>query len=127
VNSHDNSINDLVQWDRGFPAYNKPPFITRLAKVSSAAVKSNTLQVPPNTAIEVVLKTRHAGEVRTQYGPRVLFTTIDNEQLWLNPEEAHKIHVLGLAQNEPMRSVSTTMRHTARKFKEYFRCSGPAS
>jgi hypothetical protein len=25
--SQDNSINDLVQWDRGFPAYEKPPFI----------------------------------------------------------------------------------------------------
>jgi len=25
--SQDNSINDILQWDRGFPAYQKPPFI----------------------------------------------------------------------------------------------------
>jgi hypothetical protein len=71
--------------------------------MSSAAVRSNTLQVPPNTAIEVVMKYTTGREVNTQYGTRVLFTTIDGEQLWLNPEEAHKIHALGLAQNEPMR------------------------
>jgi hypothetical protein len=27
INSQDNSINDILQWDRGFPAYQKPPFI----------------------------------------------------------------------------------------------------
>lgn len=77
---------------------------------SAAAPRSNTLSVPPNTAIEVVMKYQRGREVQTQFGVRYLFTLIDGEQLWCDVEDAQKIHALGLGVNEPMRIYKRVVR-----------------
>src|ERR687891_1523142 len=67
---------------------------------ANAAPRSNTIQLSPNVPVELVLKYQTGRQVSNG---RIMFTTHSNECLFLDPEDAHKIHALGLAPNEPFR------------------------
>lgn len=68
-----------------------------------AQPRSDSLHIPGNQALEVVLRDVTGRAIETTYGPRVMFRTSKNEILWTKPDEAKQIHALGLRPNEPLR------------------------
>jgi hypothetical protein len=67
---------------------------------ANTAVRRNTLQFDPNVAYELVLKYAPGREVSNG---RIMFTTHSNECFFLDPDDAQKIHALGLSVNEPFK------------------------
>lgn len=63
-------------------------------------IRSSTLQLEANVEYELVLKFPQGRSCSTG---NVLFTMMDGKQLFLKPEDARKIHELGLAPNEPFK------------------------
>ena len=62
----------------------------------------NTLTFEANVPYELALKYESGREISNG---RIMFTTTQNECFFLDPEDARKIHALGLTVNEPFRIV----------------------
>lgn len=63
-------------------------------------MRRNTLELEPNVPVTVALKYQSG---RAIANGRVMFSTTEDEVFFVSPEEAHRIHALGLQQYEPMR------------------------
>lgn len=71
--------------------------------MSNPSPRSNSLYIPIGQAIEVVLRSTEGKQLNTSRGTRILYHTIDGEEIWTSIDESRQIQELGLRQNEPLR------------------------
>jgi hypothetical protein len=54
------------------------------------------VEFPPNIPVTLALKYAQGKTISNQYGERIMFTTVDNRVLFLDPEVAGQIEALGV-------------------------------
>lgn len=59
------------------------------------------IEFPPNTPVTVALKYGQGKTISSQYGERIMFTTVDNRVMFLDFEVAEQIIQLGVNVREP--------------------------
>lgn len=70
--------------------------------MASTAIRRDTLSLAPDVTYELVLKYQTGKQISNG---NIMFTTAMDQVFFLKPEDAQKIHALGLGVNEPFEIV----------------------